>query len=126
MEAGPRRPHKYHATPRNVDGLTQDQAEALGLKFTKFYDSSKEATRHWELKELEKAGKISSLQWQARYQLIVNDLLVCTYISDATYLDHDSGQVVVEDVKGGNFRTDVYRLKRKLLKACLGIEVQEV
>jgi hypothetical protein len=47
---------------------------------------------------------------------------VCTYRADFTYLE--DGRLVVEDAKG--WRTEMYLLKRKWLKAEYGIEVREV
>lgn len=47
----------------------------------------------------------------------------CTYIADFVYKDKD-GNEVVEDVKG--FRTDVYKIKKKMMRYRYGIEIQEV
>jgi hypothetical protein len=40
------------------------------------------------------------------------------------YTDRETGQTVVEDVKG--MATDVYRIKRKLVLAVHGVDVQEI
>lgn len=115
------RGHKYGAVPRDAAGLTREQAEALGLKFTKFYDSTKEAERHWALKQKQDAGQISGLQWQPRFPIEVNGVKVCVYVADACYVEN--GAVVVEDAKG--VRTPVYRLKAKLMLAVHGVKVRE-
>ena len=86
------------------------------------FDSAAEARRYQELRLLERAGEISGLELQPRYPLEVNEQLVTTYFADFRYLDH--GIEVVEDVKG--WRTPVYRLKKKFMKAVYGIEVREV
>lgn len=116
-----RRKHKYGAVPRNAAGLTREQAESLGLRFTKFYDSSKEAELHWVLKRRQEQGEISGLQWQPKWPIEVNGVRVCTYIADACWVEQ--GEVVVADAKG--MRTPVYRLKKKLMLACHGISIRE-
>lgn len=61
---------------------------------------------------------------QPRFDLRVNDVHVCYYIADFCYFDIEQDRQVVCDVKG--HRTEVYKLKRRLMDACLGIEVEEV
>ena len=95
---------------RTIDGIT--------------FDSEKEAGRYFELKLLKAAGGISQLTCQVRFQLRVNDELICSYVADFVYIDLISGQRVVEDVKGK--RTREYIIKKRLMKACHNIEVQEV
>lgn len=46
------------------------------------------------------------------------------YVADFVYFDKEKGELVVEDVKG--VKTDVYKLKRKLMRSIYGIEIQEV
>jgi len=92
-----------------------------GIKF----DSQKEAKRWNELLMLQQAREIAGLMRQFRYPLFVNGVCVCTYVADAVYTDLRTGQVVTEDVKGGP-RTTVYRLKKRLMKACLNIDIKEV
>ena len=97
------------------------------------YDSKKEAKRAAELKLLEKAGVISNLQEQVVYELIpaqyriVNGKKKCIeramkYIADFQYVEN--GNTVVEDAKG--FRTDVYRIKKKLMLYFHDIQIKEV
>lgn len=97
------------------------------------YDSKKEAKRAAELKLLEKAGVISHLQEQVVYELIpsqyriVNGKKKCIeraikYIADFQYVEN--GNTVVEDAKG--FRTDVYRIKKKLMLYFHDIQIKEV
>ena len=88
----------------------------------RMFDSKLEAARYCELKRLQEGGIISGLQCQVPYKLEVNGNLVCTYRADFVYLDIDKRRVV-EDAKG--VRTKEYILKRKLMKAILGIEIQE-
>lgn len=44
--------------------------------------------------------------------------------ADFSYFRRESSFITYEDAKG--MRTDVYKLKRKLVKVCTGIEIIEV
>jgi len=91
------------------------------------YDSKKEAMRAAELKIFVIGKQIADLRTQVPFELIVNDQLVCVYVADFVYVDLVTGNVVVEDVKSDHTRKlSVYRIKKKLMKACLGIEIIEV
>ena len=95
---------KYKAKKVVVDGIT--------------FDSKKEARRYKELKLLERAGVIKDLVLQPSF--LLQDKFKykdktehkIKYIADFKYLDTKTGKTVVEDVKG--YKTDVYKLKRKL------------
>jgi uncharacterized protein DUF1064 len=87
------------------------------------HDSQREAGRCRELCLMERAGEITGLGWQVPFDLEVNGYKVCKYVADFLYTDGKTGERLVEDTKG--FKTPVYRLKKKLMKACLGIEVLE-
>ena len=89
-----------------------------GIKFA----SKREAKRYSELRLLEQARKISGLCCQTRYELSVGKYPICVYVADFTYIEND--RLVVEDVKG--VKTAVYRIKKKLMKACYGIEIREI
>ena len=95
--------HKYFARPTIVDGI----------KFA----SAKEARRYGELKLLEKAGKISALELQPRYKLVIEE----TYVADFRYLE--KGETVIEDVKG--CLTSAYKRKRKAMKKQHGVTILE-
>ena len=93
------------------------------------FDSQKEYNRWCNLRLLERAGKISDLQRQVKYELIpfqYKDGKVvergCYYIADFVYCDAD-GNTVVEDSKG--VRTADYKIKRKLMLWVHGIRVKE-
>ena len=49
--------------------------------------------------------------------------LACKYVADFVYTDVETGETVVEDTKG--FRTDVYKIKRKLMLKVHGIKIKE-
>lgn len=106
------------------------------------FDSRKEADRYFELRILEKTGKIADLQRQVKYVLIpaqrepdkigvrggiTKGKLIereCAYIADFVYKDLEKGELVVEDTKG--FRTPEYIIKRKLMLYNYNIKIREV
>ncbi len=85
------------------------------------FHSKREARRYQDLRLLERAGEISNLQRQVRFPIRINGELVTTYVSDFTY--EQDGKVIVEDSKG--WRTDTYKLKKKLVKASYGVDILE-
>ena len=87
------------------------------------FDSVKEYHRWGVLRLLERAGKISDLKRQVSFELIPKQEgeRACTYVADFVY--YEDGKMVVEDCKG--FKTDVYRLKKKLLLWVHGIHIKE-
>ena len=101
---------KYKSKPTVIDGIR--------------FASRKEAQRYTELRLLERAGQISGLRLQVPYELIPKHgrERAIKYIADFVY--NEDGQTIVEDVKG--YRTDVYKLKRRLMYERYGIEIREV
>ena len=92
------------------------------------FDSRKEARRYGELRMLEMCGEIQNLRRQVKYTLIPRQTdgkkvieRACEYIADFVY--EEDGKTVVEDCKG--FRTDEYRIKRKLMLYVHGIRIKE-
>lgn len=89
------------------------------------FDSGHEAARWTELRLLERAARITELRRQVPFRLTVNGQLVCSYIADFVYVE--SGREIVEDAKSAATRKiATYRIKRKLMAACHGIEIREV
>ena len=93
------------------------------------FDSQKEARRYRELALLQRAGQISDLKRQVKYELIPTQRSggkvvekSCAYIADFVYTEN--GETVVEDTKG--FRTKDYIIKRKLMLHVHGIRIKEV
>ncbi len=90
------------------------------------YDSKAEAGYAAELDMLKnarfEAQRVVLWERQVRYPLVVNDVKIAVYVLDfkVTYGD---GRVEHVDVKG--MRTDVYKIKKKLMLACHGIEIIE-
>lgn len=85
------------------------------------FHSQREAKRYQELKILQMANRIKKLELQPRFPLVVNDIKICTYVADFSYIAKD--HVIIEDVKG--VKTALYSIKKKLLKACYDIDVME-
>lgn len=118
-----RQKSKYGSRKVTIDGIT--------------FDSIREGKRYKELKLLERAGKISHLLRQTKFVLIPSQYetvtvngkekdrcieRACVYIADFQYLDKD-GNLVVEDCKG--FKTEAYKIKRKLMLQNYGIKIRE-
>ncbi len=122
---------KYHNKRKKVDNI--------------IFQSRKEAQRYCELRLLEKAGKISSLELQKVFELIPAQYetsaefytkgknkgerkkgkcieKAVTYKADFVYID-ENGYTVVEDTKG--FKTKDYVIKRKLMLFVYGIRIIE-
>lgn len=89
----------------------------------RWYASKKEATRASELDVLQRVGAIHSWIPQFKIPIEHNGVKICSYYADfrVTYPD---GRVEYEDTKG--VRTDVYKLKSKLVKAFHGIIIKEL
>lgn len=92
------------------------------------FDSKKEANYYTKLKILKDAGKITDLELQKKFVLQDKFKLngktyrAITYVADFVYKD-DKGMHVV-DTKG--YRTQVYKIKKKLFVKKFGIEIEEV
>ena len=124
--------NKYNARKVEYDGI--------------LFDSQKEVLRYKELSLLRSEGIISNLQRQVKYiliptqrepavlgprggvkpgKLIENE---CSYIADFVYTVNETGEMVVEDVKGykKGEAYKVFTIKRKLMLFVYGIQVKEV
>ena len=104
------RKHKFGAQKTVVDGIV--------------FASKAEARRYSELALLERKGLISGLELQPRYDFEVNGVRVGFYKADFRYWDKATNKAVVEDVKG--YRTDVFAIKAKLMRALYRVEVIEI
>lgn len=124
--------NKYNAKKVEYDGL--------------LFDSQKEVLRYKELSLLRSEGIISNLQRQVKYILIPTQrepavlgprgglkqgkLLEneCSYIADFVYTVNETGEMVVEDVKGyqKGEAYKVFTIKRKLMLFVYGIQIKEI
>ena len=122
---------KYNATKVTVDGHT--------------FDSKKESNRYLELKLLERGKVISDLRTQVEFELLPNQYVTekrygkngkplkdkkvllerrVVYRADFVYTLNETGETVVEDVKG--IRLPEYILKRKMFLYKYGIPIHEI
>ncbi len=104
--------NKFGAVKTTVDNIT--------------FDSKAEARRYQELKAREAAGEISDLRTKCAacvFDLVVNGVRVSRFTADFVYTEE--GDRVVEDLKSGPTKTRAYVMRRKLMKACFGIEIRE-
>lgn len=106
------------------------------VKFTdengNIWDSKKEYKRYLELKEREDKKEISNLRRQVTYQVIPRQTdengkfkyHPIKYVADFVYTDNATGKEIVEDAKG--IKTEVYKLKKKLMYYVHKIKIEEV
>ena len=104
---------KYHNKKVIIDGIE--------------FMSSKEGKRYLQLKELQNKGEITDLKLQVPFILIPSFNLgkkryrEMKYIADFVYIK--DGQQIVEDTKG--YRTEIYKIKKKLMAYIYQIEIKE-
>lgn len=82
------------------------------------FDSQKEANRYQELIMLQRAGVISDLQRQIKFEIVPKNGAerASYYVADFVYQKAD-GKKVIEDVKSAmTKKLPLYILKRKLVK----------
>lgn len=139
--------HDFSAIVALLDYLNYDKQMKYGNMKTEVdgvsFDSRKEAKHYIRLKQLADNKEIEDLRMQVKYELIpaiweeqvvhlkTKDKTVrkCVqravhYIADFVYKDPATGCEVVVDVKG--MRTKEYKLKKKMMRAFLGINIIEV
>ena len=91
------------------------------------FDSQREHQRWVILKIMERAGKIKDLRRQVKYVLIPaqRDSRGKLLEYECSYIDYDFAlqQEVVEDAKG--MKTDVYKIKKKMMLWVHGIQIKE-
>ena len=105
-----KRGNKYGAKRVLVDGIA--------------FDSKAEAAYYAALKIRERAGEVTDVELQRPYELTVGGHLIATYRADFVFWDHLMKRRRVIDVKG--VVTPVFRMKKRLMKACHGVEIEVV
>ncbi len=103
---------KYHNTRVRIDGI--------------LFASRAEAARYLELLHLAHHGRITDLTLQPRFPILINGVKVMEYRPDFQYWDVNEDRLMIEDVKGGTYRTPTYRLKKRAFEAYYGREITEV
>lgn len=118
-----------------MNRLNKYKAQVTHINGRRFA-SQREAKRYVDLSMLERAGEIRDLKLQPKFQLTVNGEPVrirskrypngrkVTYIADFSYIETNSDLFVIEDAKGMD--TPLSKLKRALVEAIYGVEVQLV
>lgn len=109
----------------------QMKRSKYGAEPTGGHASKREHRRAIALRILERAGRITGLREQVEFELIPAQTdargkvveRACRYVADFVYYDTRTGRMVVEDCKG--YRTEVYRIKRKLMLYRYGIRIVE-
>lgn len=102
--------NKYGAKRTTLDGIT--------------FASKAESAYYAKLKQRETAGEVANVELQKRYAMTIGGFLICTYVSDFDFYDITEKRQRTVDTKG--VITDVFRIKRKLMKAIHGIDVEIV
>jgi len=106
--------NKYRNKKTTIDGI--------------LFDSKKEGNYYTKLKLMQNAGVIWNLELQKKFILQKGfsfngkTIREISYYADFVYEDKDGLHVV--DTKG--YRTDVYKLKKKLFIRKYGIEIEEI
>jgi len=108
--------NKYGAKKKMVNGIE--------------FDSTKEARRYQDLELMQKAGEIRRLRRQVPFTVFIKNKLICEWLADFVY-DLRGAQfgesfvweTIIEDTKG--YRTEVYKLKRKMVQAEYGFKILE-
>ena len=107
---------KYYSKKVIIDGIP--------------FDSKKEGNYYLKLKMLLKAGAIKDLELQKEFilqdsfKLNNKTIRKIKYKADFSYVSTSDDKLHIVDVKG--FKTEVYRLKKKLFEYKYGIEIEEI
>lgn len=115
-----------------VNGWAQPQPSKYRNVRTNGYASKREAKRAAELRVLEAAGVIRELTEQVPFLLIPKQEgeRACWFVADFAFYEEprepqqQGWQFVVADAKG--FRTEVFKIKKKLMLLVHGIRVREL
>lgn len=93
------------------------------------FDSMKEMSWYIKYELMEKSGSIKDLQRQVKFELQPSFKLngktirAINYYADITYIDKDNKLHVI-DIKG--MKTEVYKLKKKMMAYKYNIEIEEI
>lgn len=110
----------HEVIPAGTSKFGNKRCQSGGLTF----DSQAERERWLILRQLEEQGRIKDLRRQVKFDLVVNGVLITTWRCDFQYVDCDTNEQVVEDVKGK--ANDRWPMKKKLMLAVHGIDVREI
>ena len=110
----------------HVTGEAQAKPSKYSNLRTGKYASKKEAAVATKLWALARAGQIQNLEEQVLIELVPGDGKIAgvSYRADFCY-DDGTGHHVI-DVKGGEFRTAIYKIKKRLAWLLKRILIEEV
>lgn len=122
-------------TPDGKVRVVEKKRSKYGNRIVKYagmtFHSHSELKRWLDLEIEQRNGEIAHLSRQNRWPLFVKGELVGTYVDDYDYVLTGKrpgdvvGTFVVEDRKGGKAtQTKEFKLKRKLMKGCHGIDIR--
>ena len=113
------RPHKYRARAVQIDGIR--------------FASMREGARYRDLRLLVAAGMIRDLECHPAFPILVPDLATGGravaaghYTADFRYVECQTGDTVIEDVKSAPTKTTAYKLRKRLIETTYGITIREV
>lgn len=113
----------------HIEGREEKAAPKYGNRRVEFngrkYDSQHEANHAAILQAFEDRGLIKDLEYQVRVPLVPSNgkLRGVVWVADFVYKDA-LGYTHYVDAKG--FKTQIYRLKKRMASLLLGIEIEEV
>lgn len=97
--------HKFKAKPQTVEGL---------------YFASQKERKHYEfLKKIQELGEVLFFLRQVPLHIPGGVKYICDFVVFWT-----NGEVTFEDVKG--FKTQIYKLKKKLIESYYPLEIIEI
>lgn len=104
---------KYKNKKTEYNGVIYDSAGEA--KWAQFLDTC--------TKVKDPKDRVVNINRQIPYRFFINEKLIFTYIADFVVLYGDK-RIEIQDYKG--MRTDIYRLKKKLIEAHHGIKIIEI
>ena len=111
-----------------LDGLVK-RAPTIKRKFAVIdgirFDSIHEKDCYLELKFRERAGEIKDLKLQQQFEFVINGYRVGSYKADFVYTENNK-QVVADAKPQGGYRTSHFKMSKKLMKACFGVDIVEM
>ncbi len=94
------------------------------------FDSKLEASRWADLRQREKAGMICELTRQPEYRVSINGFHFCVYRADFRFRCMETGEIIIEDVKGtgrgGTGGDAAFLLRKKAAELFYGIKIDVV
>lgn len=113
----------YLVIPKTLSKYRNVQTEYNGIKFMSKKEAEYAMQLDWQRKATSPRDRVVEYECQVPFQIVLNGKKICKYLADFR-VKYADGREEIIDVKG--VRTDVYRLKKKLVEAQYGIQIIEV